>query len=66
MAVQKSTGESTRNPSVRQTVNSEETRKIVLNEMFKKGFNPEYHQAMLRISTATQGLFWGSPPGTAI
>lgn len=47
-------------------VTAEESRRITLREMFQREFKPEYHQILRRCSDATQGLYWGSPPGSAV
>lgn len=60
-------GRKVSNPSKNQPKMTErQTRNLADAQIWKKEFNPDYDQVILRVSTAaTQSLRCGSPPGRA-
>ena len=56
-------GKRVNNPSLKKPVTANQVIKIASQEDFIDKFNPLYHQVMLRVSNAPQGLRYGAPPG---
>ena len=56
------TASSMYNPSKRQPIDAEQSKKIANREAFLDTFDPLYNQVMLRFSSAKNGLRNDAPP----